>query len=401
MLRGVFAACTAVGTRCSDAVCPLGERKKASSAVDDVNTAPAPLKTNPAPVRMCGAWGEEESAADTYVDGVPSWAQIDLQIDREMEVVECMQVGVTRWAAPEPELESWWESGPEMSIDEDDHDAECCPPCATASLGEAMLDTTTTTHTATHTTTATATVSSDAEADEVLSSEVEAALVDAIAAEMALELGCAPGGDASALRSVCTSEDTATDAQGRIMLPLNLGCDTLVEDGGVSDDGVLPELGCTDELRQQHRHTRRERLGTPTHWTMRPSNESVESEDERCAVVTRRQSKLSFEDAIDKGMTSDHFDLQGNLSAGDTRKVAVTELMELMGEGNRSFDEARVELVRRQMRRAGIDPDTGLPIDEELGTKLKPNKSWGPNSSPAATPPKRARHKWLLRFISG
>ena len=88
----------------------------------------------------------------------------------------------------------------------------------------------------------------------------------------------------------------------------------------------------------------------------------------------------------------------------DSRKLAVKELAGLMDGtdgGQRSFDEARVELVRRQMERNGIDPDTGLPLHEKLGmtpaardSALRQNKSWGPVSSLS---PFRFR---FLRFLS-
>ena len=96
---------------------------------------------------------------------------------------------------------------------------------------------------------------------------------------------------------------------------------------------------------------------------------------------------------------------------------SIAELAALMKGGELSFDEARVELVRRQMERHGIDPDTGLPLDEELGvnpaaeTGAKPGirrrpsglnltKTWaGPKSKVKRNPLRRT--PWLLRFISG
>ena len=42
----------------------------------------------------------------------------------------------------------------------------------------------------------------------------------------------------------------------------------------------------------------------------------------------------------------------------------VSELDELMADGTLSFDEARVELVKQQMRKNGIDPETGLMIED-------------------------------------
>jgi len=97
---------------------------------------------------------------------------------------------------------------------------------------------------------------------------------------------------------------------------------------------------------------------------------------------------LSFHEAKAKGMSSPNFNLDLNLSSGDARGLEVEELMLILAEGRSGvgsggdgedggggdggtarFDEARAELVRRQMERAGIDPETGLPpgVDPHTG----------------------------------
>ena len=42
------------------------------------------------------------------------------------------------------------------------------------------------------------------------------------------------------------------------------------------------------------------------------------------------------------------------------------EVEAIMSESGLGFDDARLELARRQMIRAGIDPDTGLPKDDKF-----------------------------------
>jgi hypothetical protein len=82
---------------------------------------------------------------------------------------------------------------------------------------------------------------------------------------------------------------------------------------------------------------------------------------------------LSFHQAKECGMHSPNFSLDQNLSAEDERGLAVDELVLIMAEHEGiGFDEARAELVRRQMARAGIDPETGLPpgIDPHTGLVL-------------------------------
>ena len=76
-----------------------------------------------------------------------------------------------------------------------------------------------------------------------------------------------------------------------------------------------------------------------------------------------RQEPISFAQAAKKGFQSSSFDLSENLSSGDARGLAVAELEDLMKDGTRTFDEARVELVRRQMIRHGINPETGLLME--------------------------------------
>jgi hypothetical protein len=84
-----------------------------------------------------------------------------------------------------------------------------------------------------------------------------------------------------------------------------------------------------------------------------------------------QQGVLSFHQAKECGMHSPNFSLDQNLSAEDERGLEVDELVLIMAEHEGiDFDEARAELVRRQMARAGIDPETGLPAGVDPNTGL-------------------------------
>ena len=97
-----------------------------------------------------------------------------------------------------------------------------------------------------------------------------------------------------------------------------------------------------------------------------PIASACAEEAEECEALLRpgegtcEGEPVTFATAAARGLQSSSFDLTGNLASGDKRRVAIEELEELMADGTRSFDEARVELVRRQMLRHGINPETGL-----------------------------------------
>ena len=79
----------------------------------------------------------------------------------------------------------------------------------------------------------------------------------------------------------------------------------------------------------------------------------------------KRIKRISFASAAKKGFQSTTFDLEENVSSGDARGLpvaALDELQAIMKDGTRTFDEARLVLVQRQMARHGIDPETGLLI---------------------------------------
>ncbi|ORY52687.1 hypothetical protein BCR33DRAFT_711933 [Rhizoclosmatium globosum] len=74
---------------------------------------------------------------------------------------------------------------------------------------------------------------------------------------------------------------------------------------------------------------------------------------------------VTFAAARAAGLESENFSLEANRD--DTRlgvaKDAADELQRLMDHHNCGFDEARLLLVKKQMRENGVDPDTGLPLD--------------------------------------
>ena len=94
-----------------------------------------------------------------------------------------------------------------------------------------------------------------------------------------------------------------------------------------------------------------------TNNSTREGTRAVQGEND--GVDCTGEEPISFAAAAKKGFQSSSFDLSENLSSGDARGLAVAELEGLMKDGTRTFDEARVELVRRQMIRHGINPETG------------------------------------------
>ncbi|KAJ3249869.1 hypothetical protein HDU77_007357 [Chytriomyces hyalinus] len=77
---------------------------------------------------------------------------------------------------------------------------------------------------------------------------------------------------------------------------------------------------------------------------------------------------VSWADARANGLTSDAFVVEQR--EGDERigldADTADEITRLMRTNHVDFDEARYLLVRDQMRRNGVDPDTGLPTDPNL-----------------------------------
>jgi hypothetical protein len=85
------------------------------------------------------------------------------------------------------------------------------------------------------------------------------------------------------------------------------------------------------------------------------------------SIIDHVYVNQSFTDAAARGFTSSTFDLSENIDQTDSRLMATKELESIMQQdSNLSFDEARVELTRRQMIRNDIDPDTGMPLDNKL-----------------------------------
>eukprot|EP00041_Stephanoeca_diplocostata_P035382 m.1246915 g.1246915 ORF g.1246915 m.1246915 type:complete len:834 (+) comp24688_c1_seq30:199-2700(+) len=81
--------------------------------------------------------------------------------------------------------------------------------------------------------------------------------------------------------------------------------------------------------------------------------------------VVRRdsvQSSSSFQEAAGKGLSSHTFDVSANVAQGDTREIHTEQVEAVMQRMSCTFDEARLQLVTEQMLRAGVDPDTGLPV---------------------------------------
>ena len=78
----------------------------------------------------------------------------------------------------------------------------------------------------------------------------------------------------------------------------------------------------------------------------------------------------SFESDIEAGFTSSEFDLSRNIADGDDRHgldaQARREVKSIMKVKKCTFDQARLIHLQDKMRKAGIDPQTGLPRDSKF-----------------------------------
>lgn len=78
----------------------------------------------------------------------------------------------------------------------------------------------------------------------------------------------------------------------------------------------------------------------------------------------------SFEHDIEAGLTSTDFDLSQNLEDGDDRfgldAASRREIKRIIKSKKCNFDQARLIFLQDKMRKAGIDPQTGLPLDSKF-----------------------------------
>ncbi|KAI7905393.1 uncharacterized protein BX663DRAFT_499565 [Cokeromyces recurvatus] len=76
----------------------------------------------------------------------------------------------------------------------------------------------------------------------------------------------------------------------------------------------------------------------------------------------------SFEEDIEDGLTSSNFDLSVNINEEDSRAGLKNkeEILRIMKKQNVSFDEARLIRQQRLLKKNGIDPVTGLPLDPKF-----------------------------------
>ena len=84
------------------------------------------------------------------------------------------------------------------------------------------------------------------------------------------------------------------------------------------------------------------------------------------ATVRNRDTATTFADDVERGLTSDTFDLTlHNLAQDDTRPGLSEgdQILEIMREMGCTFDQARLIRQQRMFRAHGIDPQTGLPLD--------------------------------------
>ncbi|KAF8801364.1 hypothetical protein BYT27DRAFT_7216254 [Phlegmacium glaucopus] len=81
----------------------------------------------------------------------------------------------------------------------------------------------------------------------------------------------------------------------------------------------------------------------------------------------------TFSDQVGAGMTSDDFDIEANISGGDSRmgldERGTQEVLEIMRREGVNFDQARLIRHNRILARNGIDP-SGMPLDSKAVTRL-------------------------------
>lgn len=81
-------------------------------------------------------------------------------------------------------------------------------------------------------------------------------------------------------------------------------------------------------------------------------------------------NRRGFGDDIERGLTSDTFDLAlNNLDTGDTRSgldpIGAEQVERIMQERGVTFDEARRIRHEYTLAKNGVDPRTGLPLDRK------------------------------------
>ena len=119
--------------------------------------------------------------------------------------------------------------------------------------------------------------------------------------------------------------------------------------------------------------------------------------DEPVERLTRTKGRRSgnntavsgFAKDVINGLESDTFSLGENIDSKDERRGldddSAAEIAEYMRKHRCSFDDARLEMMRNRMREAGVDPDTGLPLDPKA---LLPEDHCPPPSFPPPKSPK-------------
>ncbi|KAF5384626.1 hypothetical protein D9757_007512 [Collybiopsis confluens] len=81
----------------------------------------------------------------------------------------------------------------------------------------------------------------------------------------------------------------------------------------------------------------------------------------------------TFADQADAGMSSSNFDIEANMTDGDSRtgldERGTREVMEIMHRERVNFDQARLIRHNRILASNGIDP-SGMPLDSKAITRL-------------------------------
>lgn len=85
----------------------------------------------------------------------------------------------------------------------------------------------------------------------------------------------------------------------------------------------------------------------------------------------RYEALSSFQSDLEAGLSSDTFNIGANVSSGDSRQglddTAKKQVLKIMEEKGISFDEARLEYIKKKLADNQIGPD-GTPLDPKAVT---------------------------------
>lgn len=137
-----------------------------------------------------------------------------------------------------------------------------------------------------------------------------------------------------------------------------------------------------------------------------------ESSDEHLQTTRGRRTGnqlavSGFAKDVIAGLQSPNFSLSRNLEQGDQRRglddERASEIAGIMREKGCDFDNARLELAKQRMQEAGIDPETGLPLDPKalLPLDCPDTRKKTPEAQRSSSNSKAAKARALISKLWG